>query len=175
MKTAISSFCYWTALMAILIYISQFSRLIMSDSLWPHEFQHARLPCPSSTPRACSNSCPSNKWCHPTISFSVIPFSSCLQSFPASRVFSSESVLHIRLPKYWSFSFSNHPSNENSGLISLGLTGWISLQSKELSRVFSNITVQNHQFFGVQLSLWSNSHIHTWLLEKPQLWLCIYI
>ena len=87
--------------------------------------------------------------------------------FPSVRVFSNVSVLHIRWPKYWSFSFSISPSYEYSGLIPLGLTGWISLQSKGLSRVFSNTTVQKHQLFGTQLSLWSNSHIHTWLLEKP--------
>ena len=87
--------------------------------------------------------------------------------FPSIRAFSNESVLCIRWRKYWSFSFSISPSNEYSGLISLGLTGWISLQSKGLSWVFSNTTVQKHQFFGAQLSLWSNSHIHTWLLEKP--------
>ena len=89
----------------------------MSDSLRPHGWQRARLPCPSLTPRACSNSCPSSRWCHPTISFSVVPFSSRLQSFPASGAFPSiRSVLLIRWPKYWSFSIS--PSNEYSGLIS---------------------------------------------------------
>ena len=87
--------------------------------------------------------------------------------FPSIRVYSNESVLHIRWPKYWSFSFSISPSNEYSGLISLGLTGLISLQSKGLSRVFSNTTVQKHQFFSAQLSLWSSSHIHTCLLKKP--------
>ena len=87
--------------------------------------------------------------------------------FPSIRVFSNESVLHIRWPKYWSFSFSISPSNKYSGLISLGWPGWISLQSKGLSRVFSNTTLQKHQFFGAQLSLQSKSHIHTWLLEKP--------
>ena len=87
--------------------------------------------------------------------------------FPSIRVFSNESVLHIRWPKYWSFSFSISPSNEHPGLISFRLIGLISLQSKGLSRVFSNTTVQKYQFFGAQLSLWSNSHIHTRLLEKP--------
>ena len=86
---------------------------------------------------------------------------------PGIRVFSSESVLLIKWPKYWSFSFSISPSNEYSGLISLRLTGLISLQSKGLSRVFSSAIVQKHQFFGVQPSLWSNSHIYTWLPEKP--------
>ena len=134
-------------------------------TLWPHELQHARPPCPSPTPGVYSNSCPSGRWCHPTISSSVIPFSSCLQSFPASGSFPMSQCLSSGGQR--SFSFSISPYNEYSGLISLGWTGWISLQSKGLSRVFSNTTVQNHRFFGAQLSLQSNSHIHTWLLEKP--------
>ena len=89
-------------------------------------------------------------------------------TFPSNRVFSNESALHIRWPKYWSFSFSLSACNEY--WFPLGWTGWISLQSKGLSRVFSNTTVQKHQFFCTQLSLWSNSHIHTWPLEKPQPW-----
>ena len=96
-----------------------FSRSVVSDSLQPHALQHARLPCPSPTPRVYSNSCPLSWWCHPTISSSAIPFSFHLQSSPASGSFSNESVLHIRWPKYWSFSFSISPSNEYSGLISL--------------------------------------------------------
>ena len=95
----------------------QFSRSVMSNSFWPHELQHARPPCPSPTPGAYSNSSPIRWWCHPTISSSVIPFSFCLQSFPAS-FFSNEFVLCIRWPKYWSFSFNIRPSNEYSGLIS---------------------------------------------------------
>ena len=122
----------------------------MSNYLWPHELQHARLPCPSLSPRICSNSCPLSQWCHRTISSSVVPFSSCLQSFPATESF-PESVLHTTRPKYWSFGIS--PSNEYSGLISFRMTGWISLQSKGLSSVFSNTTVQKQQFFGAQLSL----------------------
>ena len=104
---------------------------------------------------------PSNQLnlCHPLLFLPSI--------FSSMRVFSNESVLHIRWPKYWSFM---SPSNRYSGLISFGLTDLI-LQSKGLSRIFSNITVQKHQFFGVQPSLWSNSHTHTWLLEKPYLWL----
>ena len=109
-------------------------------------------------------------WCHLAISSSVFPFSSCLQYFPASG-FSPESALRIRWPKYWSFSFSISPSNEYSGLIIFRI-GWFDLlQSKGFSRVFSNTTVQKHQFFGTQLSLWSKSHIHTWQLENPQIWL----
>ena len=145
----------------------QFSCSVMSDSLWPHGLQHNRPPCPSPTPGACSNSCPLRQWCHPTISSSVVPFSSCLQSFPASRSF----------PNSWFFS-SGEQSIEVSASASvlpaniqdwfpLGWTGWISLQSKGLSRVFSNTTVWKHQFFSAHLSLWSNTHIHTWPLEKP--------
>ena len=145
----------------------QFSLSVVSDSLWPHGLQHARLLCPSLTPRAYSNSCPSSQWCHPSISFSVIPFSCRLQSFPASGSFpmsqfftsggqtigisASAAVLPINIQDWFP----------------LGLTAWISLKSKGLSRVFSNTTIQKHQFFGAELSLWPNSHIHTWPLEKP--------
>ena len=130
----------------------QFSRSVVSDSLRPHGLQHSRLPCPSPTPGVYSNSCPLSQWCHPTISSSVVPFSSCLQSFPAmgsfqvSQLFGSGgqsigvSALASVIPK-------------NTQDWSLGWTGWISLQSKGLSRVFSNTTVQKHQFFGTQLSL----------------------
>ena len=96
----------------------QFICSVMSNSLQPHELQHARPPCPSTTPRVHPNSCPSSQWCHPTISSSVVPFPSYPQSFPASGSFSNESALHIRWPKYWSFSFNISPSNEHSGLIS---------------------------------------------------------
>ena len=171
----------------------QFSRSVVSDSLRPHFLLHSRLPCPSPTPGVYSNSCPLSRWCHPTISSPVVPFSSRLQS--CIRVFPNESVLCIRWPKYWSFSFNIRPSNEYSGLMDgeawcaavhgvtkswtqlsnwtelnwfpLGWTGWISLESKGLSRVFSNTTGQNQQFFSAQLSLESNSHIHTWLMQKP--------
>ena len=148
----------------------QFSHLVVSDSLRPHASQHARPPCPSPTPGVHSNSCPSSRWCHPAISSSVVPFSSCPQSLPA-WVSSNESTLHMRWPKYWSFSFSIIPSKEIPGLISFRTNCWISLQSKGLSRVFSNTAVQKHQFFSAQLSSQSNSHIHTWPLEKPQPWL----
>ena len=104
----------------------QFSCSVMSDSLQPHGLQHARPPCPSPTPGVYSNSCPLSQWCHPTISSSVIPFSSCLQSFPASGYFSNELVLCIRWPKYWSFSFSISPSNEHPGLISFRMN-WLDL------------------------------------------------
>ena len=105
----------------------QFSCLVVSNSLWPHGLQHTRLPCPSPTPRAYSNSCPSHQWCHPTISSSIFPFSSCLQSFSASGFFSKESILCIRWPKYWSFSFSISPSSE---LISFKID-WLDLQGTD--------------------------------------------
>ena len=150
-----------------LFQLSQLSPSVWSSSLQPHGLQHARPPCPSPTPGVYSNSCPFSWWCHPTTSSSVIPFSSHLQSFPASGAFpmsqfftsggqstgvsASASVLPMNVPDWFP----------------LGGTGWISLQSKGLSRIFPNTTVQMHQFFSAQLSLYSNSHIHTWLLEKP--------
>ena len=137
----------------------------MSDSLQPHGLQQARLPCPSPTPGAYSNSCPSHWWCHPNISFSVIPFSSHLQSFPASGSFPRNQFFASGGQSIGvSASASVLPMNIQEWF-ALGWTGWISLQSKGLSRVFSNTTVQKHQFFGAQLSLYSDSHIHTWLLE----------
>jgi len=143
----------------------------MSNSLWPHGLQHARLPCPSPTPRIYSNSCPLSWWCHPTISSSVVPFSSHLQSFPASGSFPmSQFFLSGGQNIGVSVSTSVLPVNIQDWF-PLRWTGWISLQSKGLSRVFSNTTVQKHQLFDAQLSLYSNSHIHTWLLEKPYLWL----
>ena len=147
----------------------------MSNSLWPHGLQHARPPCPSPTPGAYSTSCPSSQWCHPTISSSVFPFSSFLQSFPASGSFpvtqfftSIGQSIGYWILEYWMLDIEY---NEYSGLIPLGLTGWISLLSKGLSRVFSDTIVQKHHFFGAQLSLYSKSHIHTWLLGKPKFWL----
>ena len=142
----------------------------MSDSLQPHGLllqpqglQHTRPPCPSPTPGVYSNSCPLSQWCHPTISSCVVPFSFRLQSFP---VFSNESVLHIRWPKYRSFSFSIGPSNEYSGLISFKMDWFDLLAVQWLSRVFSSTTVGKHQSFSTQHSLWSSSHICTWLLKK---------
>ena len=149
-------------------YISvQFSRSVVSDSLRPHEPQHARPPCLSPTPRVHSNPCPLSRWCHPTISSSIVPFSSCPQSFPASgssqmSQFFASGGQSIGV----SASASVLPMNTQDWS-PLGWTGWISLQSNGLSRVFSNTTVQKHQFFGAQLSSQSNSHIHTWPLEKP--------
>ena len=144
----------------------QFSCSVMSDFLWPHGLQHAKLPCPSPTPGAYSNSCPSSQWCHPTVSSSVFPFA-CTQyypasgSFPKSRLFTSggQSIGA-------SASASVLPMNIQDWF-PLGWTGWITLQSKGLSRVFSNTTIQKNQFFSSLLSFWSSSHIHTWLWEEP--------
>ena len=138
-------------------------------TLQPHGLQHAKSPCPSPTPKACSNSCPSSQWCHQTISSSVIPFSSCLQSFPASGSF----------PVTQFFTWGGQSIGASASVLPmniqdwfpLGLPGLISMQSTGLTRVFFSTTVQKHQFFAARLSLWSNSHICTWLLEKPQFWL----
>ena len=137
------------------------------SSLWLHGIQHARLPYPSLFPGVCSNSCPLSWWCHLTISSSVTPFSFCLQSFPASPSFQMSQFFTSGGQSFGdSASASVLPMNIQDWF-PIGWTGWISLQSKGLSRVFSNTTVQKHQFFGTQLSLRYNSHIRTWLLEKP--------
>ena len=145
----------------------QFICSVLSDSLRPHESQYARPPCPSPTPGVYPNPCPSSRWCHLAISFSVFPFSSCPQSLPASGSFPRSQLFA------WggqstgvSASASVLPMNTQDWSL-LGWTGWISLQSKGFSRVFSNTVVQKHQFFSAQLSSQSNSHIHTWPLEKP--------
>ena len=143
----------------------QFSRLVVSDSLWPHGLQHTRPPCPSPTPRIYSDSCPLTQWCHPIISSSVVPFS-CPQSFPASGSFPMSQFSSGGQSIGVSASTLVLPMNVQDWF-PLGWTGLISLQPKGLSRVFSNTTVQKHQFFGVQPSSQSNSHIHTWPLEKP--------
>ena len=144
----------------------QFSRSVVSDSLRPHELQHARPRCPSPTPRVHPNSCPLSWWCHPTISSSVVPFSSRLQSFPASGSFQMSQLFASGGQSIGvSASASVLPMNTQDWS-PLGWTGWISLQSKGHSTVFSNTTVQKHQFFSAQLSSQSNSHIHTWPLEK---------
>ena len=144
----------------------QFTHSVVSDSLRPHGPQHARLPCSSPTLRAYSNSHPSSWWYHPTISSSVVPVSSLLQSFPASGSFPvSQFFTSGGQSIAVSASTSVLPMNIQDWF-PLGWTGWISLQSKGLSRVFSSTIAQKHQFFGAQLSLWSNSHIHIWLLEK---------
>ena len=144
----------------------QFSHSVVSDSLRSHGLQNTRLPCPSPTLRAYTNSCPSSRWCHQTISFSVIPFSSHLQSFPASGSF----------PKSWHLASGGQSIGASASALVLPvniqdwfllrLTGLNSLQSKRLSKVFSNTTVQKHQFFSAQLSSKSYSHIHTWLWKN---------
>ena len=144
----------------------QFSHSVMSDSLQPRKLQHARPPCPSPTPGVYSNSCPSSRWCLPAISSSVGPFSSCPQSLPASGSFPT-SQLFAWGGQSTGVSASALVLPKNTQDWSLQWTSWISLQSKGLSRMFSNTIVQKHQFFGAQLSLQSNSHIHTWPLEKP--------
>ena len=145
----------------------QYSRSVVSKSLRTHELQHTRPPCPSPTPGVYSNSCPLSQWCHPTISSSVVPFSSLLQSIPALGSFQmSQFFASGGQSTRVSASTSVLPMNTQDWS-PLGWTGWISLKSKGLSRVFSNTTVQKHQFFGAQLSSQSNSHIHTWLLVKP--------
>ena len=142
----------------------QFSCSVMSDSLRPHEPQHARPTCPSPTARVHPNSCPSSRWCHPTISSSVVPFSSCPQSFPASGSFQMSQLFASGDQSIGvSASTSVLPMNTQDWS-PLEWTGWISLQSKGLLRVFSNTTVQKHQFFSAQLSLQSMSHNHTWLM-----------
>ena len=139
----------------------QFSCSVVSDSLRPHESQHARPPSPSPTPRVHPNPCPLSQWCHPAISFSVVPFSSCPQSFPASRSFQISQLFASGGQSVGvSASTSVLPMNTQDWS-PLGWTGWISLQSKGVLRVFSNTTVQKHQFFSAQLSSQSNSHIHT--------------
>ena len=142
-----------------------FSRSVVFDSLWPHGLKHAKPACPSPSPGACSNSCPLSQWCHPAISSSVVPFSSCIQSFPVLGSFLMSQLLA-----------SGDLSIRASASVLL-IQGWfplewidlISLQAKRPSRspLLSNTTDQKHQFFGVQPSLSSNSHLHTWLVEKP--------
>ena len=139
----------------------------MSDSLGPHELWDARLLCPSLSPRVCSNSCPLSQWCHPTISSSATPFSSCSESFPASGSYTMSCLFPWGGQSIGASASASVLPKNIQGWFPLEWTGWISWQSKGLSRVFSNITVQKHQFFGAQPSLWSNSHICTWLMEKP--------
>ena len=144
----------------------QFSCSVVSDLLRLHGLQQARLPCPSPTLRVYSNSCPLSRWCHPTILSSIVPFSCCPQSFPASESFPMSQLFAWGGQSIGvSASASVLPINTQDWS-PLGWTGWISLQSKGLSRVFSNTTVQKHQFFSAQLCSQSNSHIHTWPLEK---------
>ena len=145
----------------------QFSHSVMSVSLWPHEPQHARPPCPSPTPGVHPNPRPLSRWCHPTISSSIVPFSSCPQSLPASGAFPMSQLFKSGDQSIGVSASASVLPVKTQDWSPLGWTGWISLQSKGLSRVFSNTIVQKHQFLGAQLSSQSNSHMHTWPLEKP--------
>ena len=146
---------------------AQFSCSIVSDSLQPHESQHARPPCPSPTPRVHSDSRLSSQWCHPAISSSIVHFSSCPQSLPASGSFPVSQLFAWVGQSNGVSASASFPPKKSQGWSPSEWTGWISLQFKRLSRVFSNTTVQKHQFFSTQLSSQSNSHIDTWPLEKP--------
>ena len=145
----------------------QFSCSVMSNSLRPCESQHARPPCPSPTPGVYSNSCPLSRWCHSAISSSVVPFSSCLQSLPASGSFPMSQLFAWGGQSTGVSALASVLPMNTQDWSPLGWTGWISLQSKGLSTVFSNTRVQKHPFLSTQLSSPSNSHIHTWPLEKP--------
>ena len=149
----------------------QFSCSVVSYSLWPHELKHVRTSCPSAIPGVHPNPCPSSRWCHPTISSFVVPFSSYPQSFPASGSFPMSQLFTWGGQSTGVSALASFLPKKSQDRSPSGWTGWISLQSKGLSRIFSNTTVQKHQFFGAQLSSQSNSHIHTWLLQQPQLWL----
>ena len=144
----------------------QFSHSVMSDSSRPHESQHARPPCPSPSPGVHSDSRPS-PWCHTAISSSVVPFSYCPQSLPASESFPMSQLFAWGGQSTGLSALASFLPRKSPGWSPSEWTGWISLQSKGLSRVFSNTTVQKHQFFGVQPSSQSKSHIHTWPQEKP--------
>ena len=145
----------------------QFSCSVVSDSLRPHESEHARPPCPSPRPGVPSDSRPSNQWCHPGLSSSVIPFSSCPQSLPASDSFPMSQLFAWGGQSTGASALASFIPKKSQGSSPSQWTGWISLQSKGLPRVFSNTTVLKHQFCGTQLSSQSNSHIHTWPQEKP--------
>jgi len=151
----------------VLLFSDQISCSVVFDSLRPHELQHARPPCLSPTPGVHWDSRPSSRWCHPAISSSVIPFSSCPQSLPASESFPMSQFFAWGSQSTGVSALASFLTKNTQDWSPSEWTGWISLQSKGLSRVFSNTTVQKHQFIGAQLSSQSNSHIHTWLLEKP--------
>ena len=157
----------WVKFTIYTISSSQFSRSVVSDSLRPHESQHTRPPCPSPTPTVHSNSCPSSQWCHPAISSSVVPYSSCIQSIPASETFPMSQLFSWGGQSTRVSALASFLPKNTQDRYPLEWTGWISMQSKGLSRVFSITTVQKYQFLGAQLSSQSNYHIHTWPLEKP--------
>ena len=163
----ISCESYSTKSIYIYIRSDQISCSVVSDSLWPHEPQNARPPCPSPTPGVHPDSCPLSQWCHPAISSSVVPFSSCPQSLPASEYFPMSQLFTWGGQSTGVSALVSFLPKNTQGWSPSEWTGWISLQSKGLSRVFSNITVQKPQFFSAQLSSQSNSHIHTWPQEKP--------
>ena len=150
----------------VCLFSVQFSRSVVSDSLRPHELQHARPPCPSPSPGVHSDSRPSSPWCHPAISSSVIPFSSCPQSLPASESFPMSQLFTWDGQRTGVSALASFLPKKSQDWSPSEWTGWISLQSKGLSRIFSNTTVQKHQSFSAQPSSQSNSH-PTWLLEKP--------
>ena len=147
----------------------QFSRSVVSNSLRPHESQHASPPCPSPTPRVHSDSHLWTQWCHPATSSSVVPFSSCPQSLPATESFPMSQLFSWGGQSTAVSALASFLPKKFQGWYPSEWTGWISLQSKGLSRVFSNTTVQKHQFFGAQPSSQSNSHIHTWPQERVEL------
>ena len=147
------------------LFLLLFSHSVMSSSLGHHGLQHARLPCPSPSPRVCSNSCPLSWWCHPTILSSVTPFY-CFQSFPVSGSFLVSWLFALGGQSIGASALASVlPMNIHGWFPSVS-TGLITLMSKGLSRVFSNTTVQKHQFFSTQPSLWFNSYVYTWLLEN---------
>ena len=148
-----------------------FNHLVVSDSLWHHGLQHARLPSPSPSPEVCSSSCPLYWWCHPTISSSVTLFSFCPQSFPASGTFPMSRLFASGDQNTGASVLASAVPMSIQGWFPLRLTALISLLSKALSGVFSSTTVWSYQFFGILPSLPSSSHTCTWLLEKPKLWL----
>ena len=150
-------------------YLLLFSHSVVSNSLGSHGLQHSRLPCPSPSSGVYSNSCPLSQWCHPTISSSAIPFSSCFHSFPASKSFPMSWLLLSRGQSTGASASASVLPMNIQGWFPLGLTGLISLHSKGLSRVLFNTAVRMHQFFSNQPSLRSSSHICTWLMEKPYL------
>jgi len=158
---------FWDSVMLLCISVVQFSCSVVSNSLQPHELQHARPPCPSPTPGVRPNPCPSSRWCHPTISSSFVPFSSCPQSFPASGSFPMSQLFSSGGQSTGVSALASFLPKKSQGWSPSEWTSWLSLQSMGLSRVFSNTTVQKHQFFSTQPSSQSNSHIHTWPQEKP--------
>ena len=155
-----------------MISLCVFSCQVVSDYLQPHELQHASPPCPSLFPGVCPSSCSLSQWCHPTTSSSVAPFSPCLQSFPTSVSFPMSQLFTSGRQSIGASASASVLPMSIQGWFPLGWTGLISLQSKGLSKVFSSTRVQMHQFFGTQPSLWFNSHIRTWLLDRQLVFSC---